>query len=194
MTKSLPAILTLLLLPTLLTGCLERTITITSQPTGALVHLNDREVGRTPVVVPFTFYGTYTVRLEHDGVWVPDAQAAVAYGLTPDQLEEAVNTGKLQTRQGQNGREIRVDYAPMLVNQKAEAPAYEYPGLDLIAEAVPGRHTVNLDWHFEMQQQPIVNEADLIERAEQIRQKLNESVGETESDTGKKTSKNISKP
>ncbi|MEM6460042.1 MAG: PEGA domain-containing protein [Planctomycetota bacterium] len=48
-------------------GCVERTISITSAPAGALVYLNDREVGRTPVTVPFTFYGTYDVRLERDG-------------------------------------------------------------------------------------------------------------------------------
>lgn len=49
------------------TGCVERTISITSEPDGALVYLNDEEVGRTPVTVPFTYYGTYDVRLEHEG-------------------------------------------------------------------------------------------------------------------------------
>lgn len=52
----------------LLAGCeTERTITVTSDPSGALVHLNDVEVGRTPVTVPFTFYGVYDVRLEREG-------------------------------------------------------------------------------------------------------------------------------
>jgi len=48
-------------------GCVQRTISITSKPDGALVHLNDEEVGRTPLTVPFTFYGTYQVQLERDG-------------------------------------------------------------------------------------------------------------------------------
>ncbi len=48
-------------------GCVERTLNITSEPEGALVYLNDEEVGRTPVSIPFTFYGTYDVRLEHEG-------------------------------------------------------------------------------------------------------------------------------
>lgn len=48
-------------------GCIQRTITVNSDPEGALVWLNDEEVGRTPVTVPFTFYGTYSVRLEKDG-------------------------------------------------------------------------------------------------------------------------------
>lgn len=47
-----------------LTGCVDRTIRITSEPPGALVWLNDREIGRTPVDVEFVHYGTYDVRLE----------------------------------------------------------------------------------------------------------------------------------
>lgn len=50
-----------------LVGCVQRTITITSQPPGALAFLNDTEVGRTPTRVPFTFYGTYDVRLVKEG-------------------------------------------------------------------------------------------------------------------------------
>lgn len=44
-------------------GCNERKIKLVSDPPGAIVHLNDVEVGRTPVTVPFTWYGTYDVRL-----------------------------------------------------------------------------------------------------------------------------------
>jgi len=58
---------TAVLLLTLASGCTQRQITITSAPSGALVHLNDREVGRTPVTVPFRFYGTYDVRLQKAG-------------------------------------------------------------------------------------------------------------------------------
>lgn len=48
-------------------GCVRRTIEITSDPSGALVILNDREVGRTPVEVEFTYYGDYDVRLSLEG-------------------------------------------------------------------------------------------------------------------------------
>ncbi len=48
-------------------GCVRRTIEITSEPSGALVILNDREVGRTPVDVEFTYYGDYDVRLSLEG-------------------------------------------------------------------------------------------------------------------------------
>ena len=50
-----------------LNGCVRRTITITTEPEGTLVWLNEREVGRTPVEVDFKYYGTYDVRLEHRG-------------------------------------------------------------------------------------------------------------------------------
>ncbi|MCA9288773.1 MAG: PEGA domain-containing protein [Phycisphaerales bacterium] len=48
-------------------GCLERTIRVTSEPPGAMVWLNDVEIGRTPAEARFKFYGTYDVRLEMAG-------------------------------------------------------------------------------------------------------------------------------
>ena len=50
-----------------LTGCQQRTIRVTSEPPGAVAYLNDVEVGRTPVEVDFTWFGTYGVRLEKEG-------------------------------------------------------------------------------------------------------------------------------
>jgi hypothetical protein len=51
----------------LMPGCVRRTITITTAPPGALVWVNDREVGRTPLEVEFLYYGRYDVRLEREG-------------------------------------------------------------------------------------------------------------------------------
>lgn len=48
-------------------GCVERLITVRSEPAGALVWLGGEEVGNTPVTVPFTWYGTYDVVLRMDG-------------------------------------------------------------------------------------------------------------------------------
>jgi PEGA domain len=48
-------------------GCLKRTIAVTTEPPGALVWLNDVEVGRTPLETDFTFYGTYDVRIRREG-------------------------------------------------------------------------------------------------------------------------------
>lgn len=51
----------------LLVGCVERTIKITTQPSGATVILNDEEVGRSPADVRFTWYGTYDVIIRKEG-------------------------------------------------------------------------------------------------------------------------------
>jgi PEGA domain-containing protein len=48
-------------------GCVERTLAITSTPSGALVYLNDEEVGRTPLKRPFLWYGNYDLALRKDG-------------------------------------------------------------------------------------------------------------------------------
>jgi hypothetical protein len=75
-------------------GCIQRTITINSEPQGALVHLNDEEVGRTPLTVPFTFYGTYDVRLEKEGYETlnTQTQAQAPWWETPgpDLFAEAI--------------------------------------------------------------------------------------------------------
>ena len=51
---------------TCLGGCVERKITFTSNPEGAIVVVSDKEIGRTPVTIPFTWYGDYEIiyRLE----------------------------------------------------------------------------------------------------------------------------------
>lgn len=58
-------------------GCTQRRIRVTSEPAGALVWLNDRQIGRTPVETSFTYHGLYDVRLEHDG-FEPVHQTRVA--------------------------------------------------------------------------------------------------------------------
>ncbi|MBN1513212.1 MAG: PEGA domain-containing protein [Phycisphaerae bacterium] len=48
-------------------GCVRRTLTINTDPQGALVYLNDAEVGRTPVSVDFLWYGDYDVIVRKEG-------------------------------------------------------------------------------------------------------------------------------
>lgn len=48
-------------------GCVERTLSVQSNPPGALVYLNDQEVGRTPMQREFLWYGDYEVTLRKDG-------------------------------------------------------------------------------------------------------------------------------
>ncbi len=48
-------------------GCVEREMEITSSPPGALVYVSDKEVGRTPLTMPFTWYGDYDIILRKAG-------------------------------------------------------------------------------------------------------------------------------
>ena len=48
-------------------GCVQRRFTIRSNPPGALVYIDDYEVGTTPVSTDFVYYGTRKVRLVKDG-------------------------------------------------------------------------------------------------------------------------------
>ncbi|MGD2094162.1 MAG: PEGA domain-containing protein [Phycisphaerales bacterium] len=51
----------------LLAGCVERKLTINTEPQGALVLLNDEEIGASPVTVSFEWYGDYWVRISKEG-------------------------------------------------------------------------------------------------------------------------------
>jgi hypothetical protein len=57
----------ILFLGLLLTGCVERRLTINTQPQGALIVLNDEEIGVSPVTTSFEWYGDYWVRISKDG-------------------------------------------------------------------------------------------------------------------------------
>ena len=109
----------------ILCGCVERTISITSRPSGALVYLNDEEVGRTPLTVPYLFYGVYSVRLELDG------------------------------------------HKPLWTKKEAEAPWWEAPGPDLVAEMLPGRK-VEQHWQFDLEPIGKTDLDALVERAREM--------------------------
>lgn len=60
----IPAMLTAAII---LAGCVERRLTIVTEPEGAVVWLNDEEVGTTPVTVNFNWYGDYRVQIAKEG-------------------------------------------------------------------------------------------------------------------------------
>jgi hypothetical protein len=55
------------ILAVLLTGCVERRLTINTDPSDAKVILNDEYIGISPVTVSFNWYGDYNVRIEKEG-------------------------------------------------------------------------------------------------------------------------------
>ncbi|MFM7260882.1 MAG: PEGA domain-containing protein [bacterium] len=65
--KRLPLVLSMLATSIVLGGCVERRVWIETDPPGALVWLNDTQVGRSPVGVSITHHGIYDVRIEKEG-------------------------------------------------------------------------------------------------------------------------------
>jgi hypothetical protein len=66
-----PSALALVCLATILLislpACVRRRMTIRSNPSGALVFVDDQEIGTTPVSTEFTYYGTRKIQLIKDG-------------------------------------------------------------------------------------------------------------------------------
>ncbi len=71
LTAKNPSIVILIILSALLvittTGCVERKLTIKTEPDSALVVLNDEEIGLSPVTVSFNWYGDYRIRITKPG-------------------------------------------------------------------------------------------------------------------------------
>ena len=83
-----------------LPGCLERTITVTSTPPGALVCLNGTEVGRTPVTTAFTFYGDFDVQVRKEGyepLLTHKKANAPIYEYAPFDLAATAWPGRIRT-------------------------------------------------------------------------------------------------
>lgn len=113
----------------LLGGCVQRRIVITTEPTDALVYLNDVEVGRTPLEVDFTYYGVYDLRIRKQG------------------------------------------YEPLVTSREAKAPFYEWPGIDLVALAIPVRKETVIRWHFDLEPESQDTGA-LLDRARELSTQL----------------------
>ena len=60
-----------------LIGCVERTVQVDTKPQGALVWMNDQEIGRTPLKRDFIWYGTYDVQVRAEGYETIDTGAEV---------------------------------------------------------------------------------------------------------------------
>ncbi|MEX0792990.1 MAG: PEGA domain-containing protein [Pirellulaceae bacterium] len=48
-------------------GCLRRRFTVRTNPPGAVLYVDNQEIGVTPVSTAYTYYGTREIRLEKDG-------------------------------------------------------------------------------------------------------------------------------
>jgi hypothetical protein len=122
-----------------LSGCIERRISITSEPQGALVHLNDKEVGRTPLVVPFTYYGVYDVRLTLDGyepLWTSREAKGAWWELPgPDLVAEAVSDRTVQI-------DWHFDLEPTLLSEEQPLKDRAWQMRAMVDQIRPSRDTV----------------------------------------------------
>lgn len=48
-------------------GCVRRRLTVRSNPPGAMVYVDNQQIGTTPCAVDFTYYGTREIRLVKSG-------------------------------------------------------------------------------------------------------------------------------
>ena len=67
MQKSITFLALVLLACAVCTGCVERRLLVRSNPPGALLKIDDEEIGVTPVSTSFVYYGTRKIQLVKDG-------------------------------------------------------------------------------------------------------------------------------
>ena len=65
--RSISLAVVLVLIGFAATGCVQRRMMIRTDPPGALVYVDDYEIGTTPIACNFTYYGTRKIRLVKDG-------------------------------------------------------------------------------------------------------------------------------
>ena len=101
-------------------GCVERTMKICSQPPGALVTVNDEEVGATPVKFAFLWYGDYEIVLRKAGYEVLKTHCTIKapwYETPPMDLISEVLVPKV----------IKDEHVlPVYTLEPAEAPAVSH--------------------------------------------------------------------
>lgn len=111
-------------------GCVERKLTINTNPAGAQVFLNDEEIGVSPVTASFSWYGDYNITIRKQGCVT------------------------LQT------------------HRKLDAPWYDLFPFDFVVGVLyPGRIVDSREWSFELAPQKEISRQELIEAAEQVKQK-----------------------
>jgi hypothetical protein len=126
-------------------GCVRRRMTVRSNPPGALVYIDDQEIGKTPVSTPFTYYGTRKIRLVRDGYETLTVMQKVSppwYEIPPlDFITENLYPGELRDE-----RLIEFDLQPQRIVPRSElldranelrAASYTEPGASS-ADAAPG--------------------------------------------------------
>jgi hypothetical protein len=97
-------------------GCVQRRLTIRSNPPGARVYVGDEEIGTTPVSTDFVYYGTRKIRLVKDGyetMVVNQPIPAPWYQIPPlDFVSENLAPGEIRDERMVNFQLVPLQQAP----------------------------------------------------------------------------------
>lgn len=126
-------------------GCVTRTLSITSEPTGARVMLNGQPVGKTPVKLGFRHHGTYRVELRKDGYRPVTAALRLKRKFYeyagPDFFVEVLWPGEIHDRRAAHYKLEKIppfDKAALLARARAAAAEAERVIPRLFAAPPPG--------------------------------------------------------
>jgi hypothetical protein len=111
-------------------GCVERQLTINTEPQGAMIVLNDEEIGVSPVTVSFEWYGDYNVTASKEG------------------------------------------FETLKTHRQLKGPWYDGFPFDFFTLLNPERTVDSYEWTFELEPKKEVNREALIQKAEELKNKL----------------------
>jgi hypothetical protein len=96
------------------TGCVRRRLAVRSNPPGAVVFVDNQQIGTTPCSVDFTYYGTREIRLEKSGYETLTVNQPIPtpwYQIPPlDFVSENVVPNKIQDH-----RTVAFDLQPQMI-------------------------------------------------------------------------------
>ena len=100
-------------------GCVQRRLTLRSFPEGAMVYVDNQEIGQTPVSTSFTHYGVREIRMEKDGYETVQVQERIdAPWYLPPPLDFFVeNFWPVEIR---DEREVDFELQPATITPQAE--------------------------------------------------------------------------
>lgn len=95
-------------------GCVRRRLHVRSNPPGALVYVDNQQIGTTPCSVDFTYYGTREIRLVKPGFETLTINQPIPtpwYQIPPlDFVSENLVPGKIR-----DNRTVTYDLKPQLI-------------------------------------------------------------------------------
>jgi hypothetical protein len=142
------ALVLLMLVPS---GCVRRRLMVRSNPPGALVYVDNQQIGTTPCSVDFTYYGTREIRLVKPGFETLTVNQPIPtpwYEVPPlDFFSENVSPTEIRDNRTVSYNLVPqvivptqqlLDRADQLRQQALQAPVAPAAGTAPIGTAVPG--------------------------------------------------------